>query len=55
MAVAPMPTTTELASDFHMPSLLAASAHHRNVKPLGGNANVREELKALITTKSNGA
>ena len=55
MTVAPRPTTTELASDFHMPWLLAASTHHRSVKPVGGNANVREALKALITTKSSGA
>src|SRR4051795_988145 len=55
ITVAPTPTTAELASDFHMPWLLAASTHHSNVKPLGGNANDRDELNALMTTKSSGA
>jgi hypothetical protein len=38
-----------------MPLLFPASRHHSNVKPLGGNANEREELKALTTTRSSGA
>ena len=55
IAVAPRPTTTEFTSDFHMPSLFQASTHHAHVNPVGGNANVREELNALRTTRSKGA
>ena len=55
MAVAPSPTTAELASDFHMPSLFQASAHQCSVKPVGGKAKVRELLNALTTTRSSGA
>jgi hypothetical protein len=54
IAVAPTPTTAELASDFHMPSLCHAVTHHCVVKPLGGKANVREELNALTSTRANG-
>jgi hypothetical protein len=55
ITVAPRPTITELPSEAHMPSLFHASAHQRSVKPLGGKANVRDELNALTTTRSSGA
>ncbi len=35
--------------------LAQASAHHFQVKPVGGKANVLEVLKALSTTRSSGA
>ena len=54
-AVAHAPTTTELPSECHMPSLAQASAHHCRVKPVGGKANVLDELNALTTTRSSGA
>ena len=54
IAVAPRPTTTELASDFHIPSLCHAVTHHCVVNPVGGKANVREELNALTSTRAKG-
>jgi hypothetical protein len=54
IAVAASPTTTELASDFHIPSLCHAVTHHRVVNPLGGKAKVRDELNALTRTSAKG-
>ena len=54
IAVAPRPTVTELASDFHIPSLCHAATHHCVVKPLGGKAKVRDELNALTSTRAKG-
>ncbi len=55
MAVAHRPTITELPSERHIPVLDQASAHHFRVKPVGGKANVFDELNALSTTRSKGA
>ena len=52
IAVAPRPTTAELARDFHIPSLFHATTHQSVVKPVGGKANERDELKALTNTRS---
>src|SRR3954453_5336041 len=52
IAVAARPTTTEVPTDFHIPSLCHAVTHHCVVKPLGGKANVRDELNALTSTSA---
>ena len=38
----------------HAPPLFAAARHHSSVNPVGGNANVRDLLKALSSTSSSG-
>jgi hypothetical protein len=54
IAVAPTAARIEVPSALRAPSLFAAARHHSNVKPVGGNANVRDLLNALSSTSSSG-
>jgi hypothetical protein len=52
--VAPAAALTEVQRAARAPGLSQARAHHSAVKPSGGQAATRAELKELITTTSRG-